>query len=56
MNKIFVWTTNLESKLKELYPTTLTQDIANEFNTTLSVVRNKVYLLGLKKDLKSSKL
>lgn len=44
------WTKELEDRLIKIYPNTLTQDIADEFNMSLTTIRNAAFRLGLKKD------
>lgn len=47
----YTWTPELEQKLKEIYPTTLTQTIADDFKMSIYAIRNKAWSLGLKKDI-----
>ncbi|MGG5506736.1 MULTISPECIES: HNH endonuclease signature motif containing protein [unclassified Myroides] len=47
----YIWTSELEQKLKEIYPTTLTQSIADDFKMSIYAIRNKAWSLGLKKDI-----
>lgn len=43
--------TNIQiERLKEIYATTLTTDIAEEFSVSIYVIRNAAYVLKLKKD------
>lgn len=49
-SKKTVWTIEMVLLLQEKYPTTLSQDLADQMNIKLSSVHNKAYVLKLKKD------
>jgi hypothetical protein len=51
MKKYFL-TSEQISRLIEIYPTTLTQNIADEFGVSICCIRNKAFDLGLHKDKK----
>ena len=44
------WTTEQDNKLRELYPRTLTRDIAKELGLRICQVQNRAYTLKLNKD------